>query len=442
MKKLLPILFLLFFFSISCWADISTFVDTFNIGTGAVGSKVTRTGYGFQPKAILIFGSGDTSSTDTTAAGDVKKFVGMATSGSSERCIASWSQNGVTANSGTRVVATVALEIANGDGTLDGQASVDSLDSDGITFNIDDQFTNDVRVTVLAWGGTSITNAGIVTFALNTVTGDQDVTGFGFNSPDVVFIMGQRSTSAPASATDSTMSFGAGTGQNGGSPVSLVWMGGSNDAAATTVTASHCSGNNVYAIVNSSVASLTTRATYSGGITDGFRINLTAAAGTAFTVYAMAIKGGNWTIGESATRTDSNDIAITGLPSRPSGGLIIGSGNAETAASSLDTHDRWTMGAWDSISHRTTYGAFDESAIVGNSQTSKGVEHDEVYLNISTADAIDGLMDIKSVEATGETYVMDNADPSAVFFGYLTWGPAPSTQSVVPLISTINRRRR
>ena len=73
--------------------------------------------------------------------------------------------------------------------TLDGIADFKSMDADGFTLTIDDQFAQDYRICYLALGGDDLTNVFIGNKAFPEATGNYDVTGVGFQ-PDAVLMAG------------------------------------------------------------------------------------------------------------------------------------------------------------------------------------------------------------------------------------------------------------
>jgi hypothetical protein len=58
---------------------------------------------------------------------------------------------------------------------------------------------------------------------------------------------------------------------------------------------------------------------------------------------------------------------------------------------------------------------------VNTSDTGACVQVDDIYCNLSTASAVEGLMSVTSF-ADPIQFTMDDADPSAFFFGWAAWG--------------------
>jgi hypothetical protein len=65
---------------------LQAFFDSFNVTTGAIGTTIVRTGYGFQPKAFLLWGFGRTEAGPAAGRGTLKATIGLATSATDRRC--------------------------------------------------------------------------------------------------------------------------------------------------------------------------------------------------------------------------------------------------------------------------------------------------------------------------------------------------------------------
>src|SRR5262245_36073591 len=133
---------------------LSCFVDAFNIGTGAAASTVVRTGYGFQPKACIYFWSGRTESTDAGGRLDLKPGIGVACSATDRRCVVTQSDDAAgTMATDRRHDNAQCIEALTIAGATEGLADLQSFDTDGQTLIIDTQFTTNLHVHCLAFGG-------------------------------------------------------------------------------------------------------------------------------------------------------------------------------------------------------------------------------------------------------------------------------------------------
>jgi hypothetical protein len=167
------------------------------------------------------------------------------------------------------------------------------------------------------------------------------------------------------------------------------------------------------------------RADFVSFLSNGFRVNWLENGAGSRRYHYLALKGGQYAVGSVLTQTDTvTDIVVSGLPFAPKGGLLISHCKAESTQDVVQDHDELSVGAFSGATQRNAQAHLDEHA-VADSEVTTALEFDAVYANISTASAIEGLMDVKTVDAGGVTFIMDDADPAQSFVGYLLVGDAP-----------------
>jgi hypothetical protein len=159
---------------------------TLNAGTG----NQSISGVGFRPKAYILFYTKNAVDDTDSAAGESLLSIGM-TDGSTQLCMASGSEDGLTGNSdvGRRgfTDAVLASHDAQANQIVDGEAIHFSMDADGFTLNITNDFTDPANPIVhyIAFGGADLSvNVSTVDLA-NSIGTSVDVTTPGFE-PDVV----------------------------------------------------------------------------------------------------------------------------------------------------------------------------------------------------------------------------------------------------------------
>ena len=398
-------------------------VGSFNTGTGT--SDIVVSGLGFSPEAIIFWWNGRTETTDAEGGLTHHRGFGFAVSATDRRAMVNRSSNDRAAGALTyRYMSNVAV-IAHVDsnGTLDGAVDVASMDSDGFTLAIDDAFPADMRVHYLALGGADLTNAKGGAFLTPTSTGDFDVTDVGFQ-PDAVLLMSiYINSTTVGDSGDSEISFGAGV--SGGAEA--VWAAVSENANQPTDTYGYCRAGEILADIDVTNGDIDLIASYVQSLSNGFRLNFSKAPGAAQSgVFYLALKGGRYAIGDLLTRTDTNNIAETGLGvGTPRAILFLSQCKAQSTTDVADAGDEWSMGAATSTTERAAMSVLDQDA-VNTTNVGGGVSHDEVYQNLSTADppAMEGEMDMVSFDTDGFTAVMDDTDPSAAFVWYLAIGNA------------------
>ncbi len=408
-------------------ADFLTKVSSFNVGTGAVGTTTQVTGTGFQPKAVLFWWSGLTTTVDFTGGLVHKRGFGVAVSPTDRRAVYSQSMglaDPTATDAGHHDAAAIgALTTA---GAIDGLADLQSMDSNGFTLIIDDQFATNLRVHYLALGGSELTNVGSGIFTEPGATGSQNITTVGFQPDAVVLFSAMIGADPPGTAVDSTMMLGAAAGST---PVDAVWAGGSNDAAATAQTISYSRAGESIALFDSAVTLTDGRAEVSSWLSNGFQVNWLERAGSR-RVHYLALKGGQYLVGDLLTEKDTVTTIVEGaFGFQPKGALLASHGTTQSTQDTVKDHDSWSLGGFTSATERAAHGTWDEHG-TPTAEVTDGVEHDEVYINIATTETLEGLMDVQSVDSGGFTLIMDDADPDQFFVWYLAFGSAGGAMEI------------
>lgn len=402
---------------------LSAKVGTFATGTGAAGTTVAVTGVGFQPAALIFWWSGRTEATNTTAGGSYSRGIGFAVSATQRGAVYSASTDALAAaecDKGHNDAACVGTLTTAG--VVDGLLDLQSMDSDGFTLAVDDQFATSIRVSYLALGGDSLTNAAVGNWVKPaTATGTQDITGLGFQPDAVLFASVADSMAAPPDTSpDGMLTFGAATAS-----AAYVLSNAEADGNATIAAKSYCFGGEL--MVNHHGGNMATigRVAFSAMLADGFQVNWLENTGSANQwIFYLALKGGNYLLGDLLTQTDTvTTIAESSFGFAPSALIVASHGQAQSTQDTVQAGARWSIGAATSTTDRVVQATWTEDG-TANSETAMGVAYDAVYLNISSADAVQGLMDVQSFDSDGFTTIMDDADPSQAFAWYLAVGPA------------------
>jgi hypothetical protein len=413
---------------------VSCKVGAFSTGTGTSAFNVTC---GFQPKFVIFWWSGHTSSTDSNTGGDSKYGAGFATDGSEHSCVTSTDDNGAGSqgsSNGARSDACIASLTVNS-ATWDGLIGIDALanwPSDGFRLTIADAMPIDLRVGFWAVGGADITDVDILNFSATAVVGsDVDITNSGFQ-PDVVFFLGSNQQAiGTALATYGLFSMGVATSATACASLTA----GTDQGSASSDTAAYClDAAEISSLpAASDPTSLITRLAFVQMNVDGFRYHVNELSQSGVRTLALCVKGGVWKVGSLATQTDtSTGIAISGLGGTPRGVLVASANRAESTQDAATAPWKTSLGAATSTTERHAQAVCSSSGD-GNMRVVRAVEHDEIYVNITdpaadiadgAAGGTDGLMDVSSVDSDGFTFIMDDADPSAFFAWYVMAGEA------------------
>lgn len=390
-------------------------VGSFNIDTSkTAGQSQAVSGVGFQPTIVLFFWGGSTATGDSAAGGTLQFGFGAGISSSERVCFDLYSQDGQdttvcyrTRRDDACIYAVTAAQL------IEGAADLASMDADGFTLTIDDQFANAYRVSYLALGGTDLTNvkAGIHTGP--TGTGSYAQTGLGFKPDALIYLtdFGTRNSII----THGSFSLGLATASSAQGVIS----GYATNAAATSTTYGYGYNGEIRAYPN---AGPVLRDTFVSFDDDGFTFNCLEYPGQYHGLY-IALKGGQYSVGDITTRTDGNDIAET-VGFQPAA-LLFGSVNRALSTQDAATaHLRASLGAATGPSERACAAVSDENGLAA-SETAFANYDSAVYAFVQD-DAAVGLMDLKSIDANGFTCVMDDTDPSGCWVTYLAIGALAS----------------
>lgn len=300
-------------------------------------TPIVLTGFGHTPEVVFCGWNGRTETTDAVGAGDSNRGFGWAISAAEEEqeTFVNKMVDGAPASDSLAgsFFALVSLVKATGAGAppfSDGLARVSSIDEDGVTLAIVVPFSIDLSVTMLSLGPELVTQKAVGLEIIPNVTGDQDVTGLGFQPTALWMASTGREPSEPSFAQ---VAVGIGAGQ--GSTVNqAAMMGYSRANGQSSDTKRFCRRGRIMALSNEAptLNKLERRASLSEFLADGFRLNwdLTTAAST---------KGFGWLAldgpGFEVSPFTVGQEAVTGLPYVPRGGIFISAGQEE----SPDTDD-------------------------------------------------------------------------------------------------------
>lgn len=312
-------------------------IGTFTART-TVGSQ-TVTGVGFTPKAVLLFSTGNTAF--DTFSGDIQYYPGFAASAVEQRSYAVLGfDNSATSDtdSGYNTTSTIA------DNTFTNThiAELTAFNSDGFVL---DWVTNNGtawRILYVAIGGTDVTNAKVGAFNSPAVTGDNAVTGVGFE-PEIVFLLGTNFT-ADDTYTDLFGTFCHGMFNSAGEQgvVSLISLNGT----AAMDTARYQRTDKCFATFSTtSTSTLTHEATFVSMDNDGFTLNYTTASVANKRVAYLALRGLQSKIDSFTSPTAGTapvEQAVTGTGFAPEGVLFFTTG--KTAGTSIVAHNRLSTG--------------------------------------------------------------------------------------------------
>lgn len=397
---------------------ISTKVGNISILTTDVVGTEKSESIGFVPSFVIFWINGRANAIDTVGRANWRQGFGFATSATSRRFVCARSADAVAAavtSSGLRDDACIG-SVSNAEADA-GRCDYDTI-ADGFKLIVDTAWGADIQICYFAVGGTDISNVEIGTLTpTGTAPVNQSVTLSGAFQPDVVFFLSSNDTVINTYAVDSSIGFGAAAGPNN----EFVVYGGSNDTSATMTGGGYGTDAECIAQPSGAPGTLTNRAEFVSMNSDGFTINWLERT-TAKLVCYLAVKGGKWAVGNSLTQTDTTTgIALSGLGGTPKGIMVVSHCATENAQDVTAGDVEFSVGAGTSASARLATGGSDDMG-VADSVVTIGIEYDEIYQNCDLAGATEGLMDISTVDTDGFTLIMDDADPTQNWFGYIMVG--------------------
>lgn len=397
--------------------------DSFAVGTftkttsSAPVTQAVAHGLGEAPKAIIIWSAGKSNST----LGANARFAFGVSDTSTDRSMSFESDDGVTTTAVQRRVSTGVVTMVDQTGTLRAEADLQSVDSTNFTLNWTTNNTSAYIFHFIAIGGTHI-QAKVVGWTMRTSTGNQAITGVGFQ-PDVVIHAhaGSGHTTAPSS-TSQHGGFGIGAMDSLGNQWASATF--STDAVTTTDASRYQRTDRCLVSVGGS-QTVGKDATFVSMDSDGFTINYSTANSSAGQVFSLALKGvqayaGNF---DKTTASATASQGVTGVPFRPR--LVLFSSVQDISRTTGQVHDRYGLGA-STVSAEGSVALQDTDGLTTTSVDGvDSITKAFTKLNNSTP-STDAAVDLTSLDTAGFT---------------LSWTTNDSVATEVLFLALSTRRR-
>jgi len=171
-------------------------------------------------------------------------------------------------------------------------------------------------------------------FAANTSTGNQSVTGLGFQ-PKVVLFWATRNTAHGFLAATIQQMFGVAVS----STQRWVYVGASDNAAASSNAGRASFNTQCIRILSDGTPTLDAVADFVSQDSDGFTINWSDAPSTAILVHYLALGGASLNVfaGSSATPSANGNASYTGVGFQP--GFVLTAYNVANVGSNFTEHN-------------------------------------------------------------------------------------------------------
>lgn len=387
---------------------------SFTLNT-VTGNQTIDSGSGVQGKVLLLW------ATRQTAAGfsaSESACFGVALSSSSRACVCWASDDNVaTSNDAKGLSATRCLRLfSNGTPTTDIEVDFVSFGSGGtagqFTINVAQATTaTAVIVHYIILGGDSLTNVALVQKTQATGTGSAATTGVGFKGDAALFFGAALTTLTDAAGVAAFMGAAVSSSKRGYSSWSNV------DATTMTGNTKHAhSGADCIGLLSGTT--LDSEADFVSFDTDGYTLNWTNAAGSAWIYFALVMKGPIFDVQQiSAPAGTGNQSYTAGF--QPSGVFLFGSGQT-TADSTVGAEEHIAIGATDGSAENSIWSSADDTINTDSNMRNVTTKAIAVATNPSTVAAeADGV----SMDSTGYTLNWTTTASGRKFIGLAIGNP-------------------
>lgn len=387
-----------------------------------VTGNLAVTGVGFQPKALVLWGTAQTIDGFSV---NHRSFVGVVGGSSAQVAATGGDDNVARTNTGRRDQAAAVLMFDSGTPTVDSLASFVSFDTDGFTLNFTDAAAAAWQIHYLALGGTDLVNAAVGTWTAPAAAGIQSVTGLSF-TPDCLIHLG-NTTSAAVGTNEASMNWNMGVATGVSDSRQWALAVSSGDAQATSIPGSVLLETETLVHVSSTANTILSRAKFAQFRPDGFSLNWTVAGTSGARQLYLALQtNGRAVSGVETQRTSTGTKAVTGIGATPVALLVAGVGNASSGSIDSTTEANFTLGATDGTAEgHIWFGHSDATTTQDVNQktsTTKLLSHNA---NPSTLQA---EADLQSFDSDGFTLNWTTADATARAFGWLAFTSAARTK--------------
>jgi hypothetical protein len=383
------------------------------------------TGVGFQPKALKLYAAAIAS--DGTTSNGSGSF-GFGASSSQRACMTWFSLDaGGSSDTAKGLSTTKILRLFSAaTPTVDAEADLVSLDSDGFTIDWTDAPGSAWIILYEAYGGADITDVKVGSFALTASVATQQVTDPGFQ-PDYVEMIGTRQTAAADAASAMTI-HGAAAASGG---ITQVVCGGSDQDAQNAMVANAFgkSGSALMASFVGTSTSINWEASVSSFDATGFNLSYSTQADAACLIPYLAIKGGRWKVGAESQHTTTGTKSTSGLGIGIPKALSVRSATNVAGFAGIARNDHTPMfGAADGTTEGYCVSTSDDAN--GTSDSNKRLDRTKAIGFVNSAATVLSAADLSSFDSDGFTLNWTSADAAARTFYYTVANddddPAPS----------------
>ena len=387
-------------------------VGSFTKSTGgAPVSQAVPHGLGEAPKALILWTNGKTNEAFSGNA-----LFGFGVSDGTTSASVATGLRDATASSytGNRSASGGALVISDGlGGVLLAEATLSSWDATNFTLNWTTNDPNPYVIHFLAIGGSEI-SAKVVEWNRATTTGNQAVTGTGFQ-PDVV-IHAEADMTAPGSGPKGVVVLGA-MDATGGQWANSIFSGGDGAPPSNTRRAQSAAACLYWAYAGV----IAHQASFVSMNADGFTVNHTVNDGFGARIVSLALRGMQARAGSFNKSTGAAPVLQTVTTTGVAPRAVLLASVQNTTAAGVVTEARFGIGASDGTSEGSS--AFQDQNAVNPSNVDGIDKTSKVFVKVNNATpTIDAEADMLGFSENGFILDWTTNDAVATQILYLALG--------------------
>lgn len=344
-----------------------------------VSQSVTHTG-DFTGNALILYGVAHSSATATHSQHSSVSY-GFSDGTNHRSVCANAKSEGVwqfeASDAFRRSASTVYTSLGDGTNATKAECTVTSFANNQFTVS---WTTNNAVADVVHYVVMQVDNVKVGEFTAKTgSTGTVDTTGLGFTPVDgdlILFLSASGTAALPSTVNHGLLTVGAMSKSTARATNTVSW----ENAVTTTDTHTLLKTDKALSLCTDSTGAIDSEADFSAWITDGFRLNWTDFAASAWKIFYLAIHGGNWDVGND-TQPTSNQVKTTTVAATVEtvkGLMLFSAGLA--AASTVQEGGRMSIGSADSATSESGMWTQMQDAHSNNVNTLGGAVR-EYYTN-------------------------------------------------------------
>jgi len=261
---------------------------------------------GFQPKMLIIISTGVTVTVDSV----LVTYMFGASDGTTQNSIAWCGTPGASNYRARRQFTTNFINVINTAGTTTHVANVSAIGATSIDVNWTTAGASGTIFEILAIGGSDITNAKVLDITTAAGTGNQAITGVGFQ-PDLFMAAGAFTTNTTLASSGIYNTFAIATASSTQGLSSFV------QDSVTTLNCSRRQGNNIFYSTVDASETTAQAGTLTSLDADGATINWSTASSRR--MIGIFLKGGQYSLSSVTANTTTGAQNVTSIGFQPKG---------------------------------------------------------------------------------------------------------------------------